>query len=89
MNSSHSATPVVNSDASAFVSVLADAALPFDTVVVVDEVVVVVVVLAALLALIFTVVLPAPPQPNETTAKQNAAAITIKLFKFIPNVLSK
>jgi hypothetical protein len=79
MYSSHSATPVFGLVESAFaVSVLAGAVV----VVVVDEVVVVavLVVFAGLFAVVF--VAP-PPHPNEMIAKQNTAAIEIKLLIFM------
>jgi hypothetical protein len=82
MYSSHSATPVPGSLASAFVSLFA--AEVFAGAVLVVVVVVVVVVFAGLFVVVVVVVLvAAPPHPKETTANVNAAAIAIKFLNFI------
>ena len=82
--SSHSATPVFGSLASAFAtSVFAGADVLTVDVVAVEAVFVVFETLAGLLAVVLDEFVDEPPQPNERTAKQRTAAIEIKLLIFM------
>jgi hypothetical protein len=77
MYSSHSATPVPGSLASALISLLEAEVLAGALFVVVVVVFVVVVVVVFPLFTVVVVLVAAPPHPNETTANVNVAAIAI------------